>query len=48
VIWRRDETEEEIAEAVPDAVIDDLTPLKNGLLTEKATFKPKRGENNHA
>ncbi len=48
VIWRRDETEEEIAEAVPNAVIDDLTPLNNGLLTEKGNLNRTRGENNHA
>lgn len=42
VIWRRDESEEEIADAVPNAVIDDLKPLKNGLLTEKANLKPNK------
>lgn len=31
VIWRRDESEEEIEEANPDLIIDDLTPLSNGL-----------------
>lgn len=42
VIWRRDEAEEEIEDAVPDAVIDDLKPLNNGLLAEKANLKPKK------
>lgn len=30
VIWRKDESEEEIEEARPDLVIEDLTPLSNG------------------
>jgi len=42
VIWRRDESEEEIEDAIPDAIIEDLKSLNNGLLTEKANFKPKK------
>ncbi len=39
VIWRRDESEEEIEDAVPDAVIDDLRPLNNGLLAKHENLK---------
>lgn len=42
VVWRRDESEEEIKDAVPDAVIEDLKPLNNGLLAKKANLKPKK------
>ncbi|MFP4202518.1 MAG: HAD family hydrolase [Candidatus Acetothermia bacterium] len=43
VIWRKDEDEEEVEEAIPDLIVEDLRPLANGIEL-KPGDRSSRGE----